>query len=836
MRPQITDWNFVQAIQFSFVGAGKAVTQNFLNAAYAQKLTDITSLLTYKYGAATLRPGAISNIKSLVTESITANLPESEVSAKYKEHIKLLLENTTIWYNYHGYRDPTIQLEFSIQHWGFRRGWYPYEFAKVYDKNGGATASEKSMSLEPMPTIMSCNNRVANILKFSRRIISRENEFCFDLPDPHFEYVVFEQIYHMAFPPSYTWTRTYSPNSDSVSFRRDKSTVTASHVTPSTLSSSDHHSAPPWEPTSFVWTFNPQNEIATFRRVLKSVPSPQPPMCNRLLPSETLAEDTALPNAAPAYVQSLQSPCCNQLCSKPYYQPVLRLSKQHRDALKIKIRLRLDIQRILRFHLSSSIMTDVIHSGSGGVYQHKLPCQPSGPHAGAFPPSLYPPSLIQSPSTSTICYTIYKLSPSFVPLVISFAATVLWFLRETFSLVLAVRSPSIVSLTIAIPLVFVPFSTAAASAFFDNPQAIMVDQFDWTAIDGILFRFKGNSPYDAQLTGLYSMIMDDIDMEDLFVENADAKVLAPFRMTNLRGSLAKSITYCLPCSTKLQKRHINKLLSGCSICYVASNGVSKTLRDPANLEKVAKDALAHHTDNVYSSKPSITIELIITSWRFTPTWKAHLFDEVYAIPIPVPSSCVGIPPVQLIESAVEPTTQVPAQANKSMIDTPAPNSNVITPNLVPVQPPDSNVNAIVPSPRATLPSDTTKMVHSNAVATPVEALSGTPANFRRTLYPQSQSVVFHRLPKIVSLPKSPIASSLQPIWPKASHEDRHAICHHPNSTVLRITNRHQPVVFHRLPKPISGITKRHRDALKITLYHLVHANILSMNWFYDTIA
>eukprot|EP00536_Pseudo-nitzschia_multiseries_P013773 jgi/Psemu1/36345/gm1.36345_g len=109
----------------------------------------------------------------------------------------------------------------------------------------------------------------------------------------------------------------------------DKSTVTASHVIPSTLPSSDHHSAPPWGPTNFVWTFNPQNEIATFRRVQKSVPSPRPPMCNRLLRSVTLAEDTVSPNTAPAYIRSLRSPCCNQ--------PVLRLTKRHRDALKIKM-------------------------------------------------------------------------------------------------------------------------------------------------------------------------------------------------------------------------------------------------------------------------------------------------------------------------------------------------------------------------------------------------------------------------------------------------------------------------------------------------------------------
>eukprot|EP00536_Pseudo-nitzschia_multiseries_P002875 jgi/Psemu1/6568/gm1.6568_g len=170
--------------------------------------------------------------------------------------------------------------------------------------------------------------------------------------------------------PRYILNWTYYPNSESVSFRRvrsnsisfqrstsssspcvrcqdksnmtpiqcqDKSTVTASHETPSTLPNSAHHSAPPWGPTNLGWTFNPQNAIATFRCVPTSVPTPQPPICHQLLPSATLAEDTDLPHAASAYIGSLHSQCRNQLCSKPYYQPVLRLSKRHRDALTIKM-------------------------------------------------------------------------------------------------------------------------------------------------------------------------------------------------------------------------------------------------------------------------------------------------------------------------------------------------------------------------------------------------------------------------------------------------------------------------------------------------------------------
>eukprot|EP00536_Pseudo-nitzschia_multiseries_P017133 jgi/Psemu1/49463/gm1.49463_g len=124
---------------------------------------------------------------------------------------------------------------------------------------------------------------------------------------------------------------------------QDTSHVTESYVapsvSPSVLTRFGHHHVPPSVPTNFGWTFNPQNEIVTFRRLPKSAPSPlpQPPMYNRGLPSETLTEDTDLPNAAPAYIRSLQSPCHNQIPSRPNHPPVLRLSKRHRDALKVKL-------------------------------------------------------------------------------------------------------------------------------------------------------------------------------------------------------------------------------------------------------------------------------------------------------------------------------------------------------------------------------------------------------------------------------------------------------------------------------------------------------------------
>eukprot|EP00536_Pseudo-nitzschia_multiseries_P012955 jgi/Psemu1/33696/gm1.33696_g len=145
----------------------------------------------------------------------------------------------------------------------------------------------------------------------------------------------------------YTWTWTYSPNNELVSFRQIRSgsisfqratysgpPAIAPSVLPSALTRFGHHHVPPPVPANFGWTFNPQNDIAMFRRLPQSVPAPQPPSCIRLPP----AVDTDPPNAALACLRSLESPCHNQIRSTPHHQPVLLwLSKRHRDALKIKM-------------------------------------------------------------------------------------------------------------------------------------------------------------------------------------------------------------------------------------------------------------------------------------------------------------------------------------------------------------------------------------------------------------------------------------------------------------------------------------------------------------------
>eukprot|EP00536_Pseudo-nitzschia_multiseries_P018386 jgi/Psemu1/55397/gm1.55397_g len=100
-----------------------------------------------------------------------------------------------------------------------------------------------------------------------------------------------------------------------------------------------------------------------------------------------------------------------------------------------------------------------------------------------------------------------------------------------------------------------------------------------------------------------------------------------------------------------------------------------------------------------------------------------------------------------------------------------------------------------------------------------------PANFRWTFNPQSETVVFHRLPKPASVPLKP---SLQLPLPKAIHEGILTFAEHSAYS----SHLHCEIYFSSNQR-VFCITKRHRDALKIKMYHL-YANILSMNWFYDT--
>eukprot|EP00536_Pseudo-nitzschia_multiseries_P014001 jgi/Psemu1/37197/gm1.37197_g len=129
-----------------------------------------------------------------------------------------------------------------------------------------------------------------------------------------------------------------------------------------------------------------------------------------------------------------------------------------------------------------------------------------------------------------------------------------------------------------------------------------------------------------------------------------------------------------------------------------------------------------------------------------------------------------------------------------------------------------------------------------------------PANSRWTFYPHSETVAFHRTRKPVYFPQATCIPFLQLPPPGASTKDsvvsrsvhtysQHGApscsvpkplygAHHTNDPVWKPLHR-----AHSMPydSPAVCITKRHRDAIKLKLYHL-HANLLFADWFYDNVA
>eukprot|EP00536_Pseudo-nitzschia_multiseries_P017047 jgi/Psemu1/49075/gm1.49075_g len=285
----------------------------------------------------------------------------------------------------------------------------------------------------------------------------------------------------------------------------------------------------------------------------------------------------------------------------------------------------------------------------------------------------------------------------------------------------------------------------------------MPTPFDWTPIFGIEFRFASasNPSAAASLNKAYSEIIGTDELSEFFVTRKEEGPLeiALDPQIHILNCIAKAIAINLIDPDEVTKGHISNLLNKCVIKHVRNNGSRKRMRYKTEFDAAAKHAIRTNTDE----EPIVLFELTITHWRFKNKWRPDLFMQAYTGD---PSSATASRAqfANLLQRKYTTTKAAPPDA----------------PILAPITPAEAkNVNA-------TIPSDSTKMVDSNAVATPVTALSGTPANFRRTFHPQSQSVVFHRL-----------------------------------------------------PQPVSRITKRHRDALKIMLYHL-HANILSMNWLYNT--
>eukprot|EP00536_Pseudo-nitzschia_multiseries_P017616 jgi/Psemu1/51759/gm1.51759_g len=277
--------------------------------------------------------------------------------------------------------EPTVLIEFTITHWRFKPNWNASLFNKIYE--------DQSVIIPSSPATIPSNTSKDNVLRSSFRDLFIQ-AYTGDPPSitakllpvqpaeanvtvivssdstglVHTKTTVSNPVktpLHSTAPNAsrYTWTWNYFSNSELVSFRRipsdsflratsssppgqrqeKSSIVTAPSVSPSAQTRFGHHPAPPWVqiPANFRWTFNPQSETVTFHRLSKPAPVPPKPSLHLPLPK---ANHTGIihASASPTFDKHSASPshfCC-AIYSNPN-QNVFCITKQHRDALKIKI-------------------------------------------------------------------------------------------------------------------------------------------------------------------------------------------------------------------------------------------------------------------------------------------------------------------------------------------------------------------------------------------------------------------------------------------------------------------------------------------------------------------
>eukprot|EP00536_Pseudo-nitzschia_multiseries_P014619 jgi/Psemu1/39502/gm1.39502_g len=351
--------------------------------------------------------------------------------------------------------------------------------------------------------------------------------------------------------------------------------------------------------------------------------------------------------------------------------------------------------------------------------------------------------------------------------------------------------------------------------------------FDWNQIQDVAIRFgpfntKGNAHKHEALNHAFAHCLEYMD--SLFITDDDAegpKTLAPDPVSMLREIIVNAIMDIIPSreQTAVNKRHISRLLADATFWYVAPNQLTKRLRNKHSMDKAGELAIKNGQDTIF-------IEIRATHWGFTPDWDAIHFGEIYD------TNIYSFPDATQNRYGKSNTRDATMVADKTADASRARFANLqqqkyVTPkaNLLHATytSTSSIVNASVPSPYKAILSDTTKIVDSNAAATPVAALSATQAPFRWTFTPQHDIATFRRLPKSAPSP-SPPSGTL------GEATDL------PNAIPAYIRSLRTPCCNLICPKPkyqpVLRLSKRHRDALIVKLYHL-YANILSMNWFYD---
>eukprot|EP00536_Pseudo-nitzschia_multiseries_P017491 jgi/Psemu1/51101/gm1.51101_g len=409
------------------------------------------------------------------------------------------------------------------------------------------------------------------------------------------------------------------------------------------------------------------------------------------------------------------------------------------------------------------------------------------------------------------------------------------------------------------------------------------EAYDWSNVYGIVFKFQSDNHHQEvlSLNGSYAetVPLTVPEISTLFTSDANdegPRTLGPAPVTALREAFCNSITLDLANIDELEKGHIAQLLDSCPVRFVKTGSSNQRIRNPQEFNSAGREAV-RRAEATNDPEPLATVLFNINQWKFKRNWKtndpANYFNGIYTynndIPtdtntcavVPTTHSSISTVPTKPVKSEAHTAIQAPSSCvtsssatpdlptikliNSDVVATPSNTTTSVPPvtaNLGPLQP----VGPIADTPSVKAPcyiwtwtyspnseSVSFRRVRSDSLLC---VTSSSPPVQRQekpsvVTTPSSETVVFHCLPKPASVPLKP---SMQLTLPKALHEgtilpsgiltfaEHSTYSSHLRCEIYLISNQ---TVF--------CITKRHHDALKITMYHL-YANILSMNWFYDT--
>eukprot|EP00536_Pseudo-nitzschia_multiseries_P014440 jgi/Psemu1/38674/gm1.38674_g len=357
------------------------------------------------------------------------------------------------------------------------------------------------------------------------------------------------------------------------------------------------------------------------------------------------------------------------------------------------------------------------------------------------------------------------------------------------------------------------------------------EAYDWSNVYGIAFKFQSdtNAQEGLSLNGSYAetVPLTAPEISTLFTSDANdegPRILGLAPVTALREAFCNSIILDMANLDELTKGHIAQLIDSCPIRFVKPGSPNQRIRNSHEFDSAGREAVrrAEATNN---PEPLATVLFNINRWKFKRKWKtddpANYFNSIYTDDNNIPSGTTDL---------VHTTTTV-SNPVKTPLDSIAPNAPRYTwtwtysPNSGSVS--FRRVQSDYASfKRATSFSPPVQQQDKSPVTAPSVTPSALTSFSHRSVPPYKETVTFRCLPEPATVPLKP--PSRFPLS-YATADDRVFSCpiqpkHSEYSSCLK--PNHQPVPLR--------LTKRHRNALKIKLCHL-HANILSMNWFYDTI-